>query len=104
MIVAERDASRRGDVALLEQLWAPDARIVDARGTDDPNDDYIWPGRAAILDRYRLAVFPIPPPPLEGLPAPTISVVGDFAQVVNGQDQWQFTHQSGRWWITELKY
>ena len=35
LIAAEREASRSGDLALLAQLWAPDARIVDTR-TDGP--------------------------------------------------------------------
>ena len=39
LIGAERDAARRGDFALLAQLWAPDARIVDSRGTPELADD-----------------------------------------------------------------
>ena len=81
LIAAEREASRSGDRALLAQLWAEDARIVDTRGTDDPSDDFTWPNRAAILDRYMLAVFPAPPPALAGLPLPETTVQGDEAQV-----------------------
>lgn len=58
LIAAEREASRLGDEATLSRLWAEGGRIVDSRGTDDPADDFTWPNRAAILDRYRLAVFP----------------------------------------------
>lgn len=104
MIAAERDASRTGDVALLAQLWAEDARIVDSRGTTDPADDFTWPDRTAILDRYTLAVFPAPPPPLDGLPAPAITVEGDAAQAANGGDRWQFVRRDGRWWMAELQY
>ena len=104
LIAAEREASRRGDLPMLAQLWAEDARIVDSRGTDDPAGDFIWPDRAAILDRYTLAVFPAPPPALEGLPTPTITVEGDIAQAVNGRDRWQFIQRDGRWWIAELRY
>ena len=104
MIAAEREASRRGDAPLLAELWAEDARIVDSRGTADPGDDITWPNRAAILDRYTLAVFPAPPPALETLPMPTITVDGDTAQAVNGQDRWTFIRQDGRWWMAELKY
>jgi hypothetical protein len=104
LIAAEREASRRGDLLLLAQLWAPDGRIVDGRGTGDPADDFTWPDRAAILDRYRLAVFPAPPPPLAGLPAPALTVQGDAAQAVNGGDRWLFRYAAGRWWIAELRY
>lgn len=104
IIAAERDASLRGDLPLLAQMWAEDARIVDSRGTDDPADDFLWPNRAAILDRYTLAVFPAPPPPLDGAPTPTITVQGEAAEAINGQDRWQFTNQDGRWWIAELQY
>ena len=52
LIAAEREASRTGDLALLAQLWASDGRIVDSRGNADPADDFVWPSRSAILDRY----------------------------------------------------
>lgn len=61
-ISEERLAIQARDLARLESLWAEDAKIIDARGTEDMNDDYVWKGRAAILDRYVLAVFPFPPP------------------------------------------
>src|SRR3954453_14782389 len=76
LIAAEPAASPRGDLALLAQLWAPDARIVDTRGSGDPADDFVWPNRKAILDRYVVAVFPAPPPVFDGLPAPALSVQG----------------------------
>ncbi len=104
LIAAEREASRSGDPALLAQLWAPDARIVDTRGSADPADDFIWPDRSAILDRYVVAVFPAPPPGLEGPPNPTLSAQGDDVQAINGQDRWLFTNTGGRWWIAELRY
>lgn len=104
MIAAEREASRRGDLNQLAQLWAEDARIVDTRGTEDPADDFIWPNRAAILDRYTLAVFPAPPPPLDGLPSPTITVQSNKAQAINGNDHWRFVQRDERWWIAELRY
>ena len=104
LIAAERNASIAGDLALLAQLWAQEGRIVDARGTDDPADDFTWPSRAAILDRYILAVFPAPPPALPSLPAPAITVQDNAAQAVNGGDRWQFHYTEGRWWIVELHY
>jgi hypothetical protein len=104
LIAAEREASRTGDLALLAQLWDPDGRIVDTRGTDDPADDFVWPNRDAILDRYGVAVFPAPPPALDALPAPAISGLGPEAHALNGQDQWRFVSRDGRWWIAELRY
>ena len=104
LIAAERDASRRGDLALLAQLWAPDSRIVDSRGTPAPADDYIWRGRAAILDRYQIAVFPAPPPAFDAPPAPTLIVDGETARGQLGNDRWRFVFTDGRWWLQELAY
>jgi hypothetical protein len=104
LIAAEREASRRGDLALLAQLWAPDGRIVDTRGSADAADDFVWPNRSAVLDRYVVAVFPAPPPALDGPPRPTLSAQGSDVQAVNGQDRWRFVNSGGRWWIAELRY
>lgn len=104
LIAAERDASRRGDLPLLVQLWADDARIVDGRGTADPADDLVWSGRPAILDRYRVAVLLNPPPAFTAPPAPTIQVAGDAATAQLGNDRWRFVRRAGRWWIAELAY
>jgi hypothetical protein len=104
LIVAERTASATADLGVLSLLWHAEARIVDGRNTADRADDYIWPDRAAILDRYELAVFPNPPPLFEALP--TFDLVQDevSAMVVNGVDEWQFVYEENRWWIAELAY
>lgn len=104
LIAVEREASRSGDLALLAQLWAPDGRIVDTRGSADPADDFVWPDRRAILDRYVVAVFPAPPPALDAPPRPTLSAQGDKVQAINGEDHWLFINAGGRWWIAELQY
>jgi hypothetical protein len=104
LIAAERAASRSGDLGLLAQLWAPDGRIVDSRGSADPTDDFVWPNRSAILDRYVVAVFPAPPPALASPPAPALFLQGNTVQAVNGQDHWRFVNAGGRWWIAELQY
>jgi hypothetical protein len=104
LILRERNAAAARDLPLLSQLWAADGRIVDQRNTADPHDDYIWPGRAAVLDRYQVAVFPNPPPPLAQLDDLTIDVQGDQATASHGQDRWRFVRQNGRWWIAELVY
>ena len=104
LVAAERDAALRGDRPLLAQLWAPDARIVDSRGTAETTDDFIWQGRAAILDRYDLAVFPSPPPALAAPPAFTPQVVDDTATATLGNDRWRFQWDGQRWWLLELRY
>ncbi len=104
LIVAERTASAATNLAILSSLWHPKARIVDGRDTSDPADDYIWQDRAAILDRYELAVFPNPPPLFEATPMFDLVQDGLSVTVVNGVDEWQFVYEDGRWWITELAY
>ncbi len=104
LVAAERDAAIRGDRPLLAQLWAPDARIVDSRGTVETADDFIWQGRAAILDRYDLAVFPSPPPAFATPPAFSPQREGDIATATLGNDRWRFQWDGQRWWLLELRY
>ncbi|MCC6456756.1 MAG: hypothetical protein IT328_17510 [Caldilineaceae bacterium] len=106
LVIAERNASIEGDLPLLASLWAENGRIVDGRGSVADSDDYVWAGRAAILDRYRLAVFPAPPPPLAPpeLDDAILTVQGESAMLINGGDRWRFVLQEGRWWLQELVY
>jgi hypothetical protein len=104
LVQAERSAAGARDLATLRHLWAKDARIIDGRGTPDADDDFVWRGRAAILDRYELAVFPAPPPPFAAAPALTAAIDGDTATAVLGNDTWRFTFRAGRWWLQELAY
>jgi hypothetical protein len=106
MVAAERQASIAGNLALLAQLWATDARIIDGRHAPTPEDDYIWSGRPAILDRYELAVFPSPPPPLpaDAFVEAQIHVNGDQASLEREGDLWRFIFRDGRWWLLELRY
>ena len=104
LVLAERAAARRSDLPLLAALWAEDARIVDGRGTADSSDDYRWQGRAALLDRYAVAVFPAPPPPLAEPLALEIAADGDVATATLGGDRWRFVRRAGRWWLLELVY
>lgn len=104
LVQAERTAAGARDLATLRQLWAEGARIIDRRGTPDPTDDFVWRGRAAILDRYALAVFPAPPPPFEAPPVLAVTIDGDAATAVLGADGWRFIFRDGRWWLQELAY
>lgn len=118
LIAAERAASIERDRARLRQLWLAEARIVDGRGTAATEDDYIWQGLPAILDRYELAVFPSPPPPLDNPTLPNASIQTDIpadnthadntieeaATVEHGGDRWRLVRREGRWWLAELVY
>lgn len=105
LILTERQAAIAHNLTLLGQLWAADARIVDGRGNAIPTDDYIWQGRAAILDRYVVAVFPFTLPPLPRLDATaTMTITGEQAIVQNGNDDWRLVKAQERWWLTELRY
>lgn len=104
LVASERDAAIRGDRPLLAHLWAPDARIVDSRGTPTPADDFVWNSRAAILDRYDLAVFPSPPPAFATPPVFSPQVDGDMASADLGNDHWRFQWDGQRWWLLELRY
>lgn len=104
LVLAERTAAGARDLAMLRQVWAEDAQIIDRRGTSDPADDFVWRGRTAILDRYALAVFPAPPPPYDAAPVLAATVNGDTATALQGNDDWRFSFRDGRWWLQELAY
>ena len=106
LVLVEREASITGNLPLLTSLWAEDGRIVDGRGSVQTDDDYVWQGRAALLDRYIVAVFPAPPPALapSELADATLTVEGDQATLINGGDRWHFVQREGRWWLLELVY
>ena len=109
LIVAEREAAISGDLQTLAALWAPDARIVDGRGTGDASDDYVWQGRPAVMDRYSLAVLPAPPPPFEAGQLDALTVAADAgdentAYAELGVDRWTLTRQEDRWQLLELAY
>lgn len=105
LILAERQAAIAHDIVSLGQLWADNAQIVDGRNSITPDDDYRWQGRAAILDRYQVAVFPFVLPPLTALDASAvITITGKQALVQHLTDEWQLTKVAERWWLTELNY
>lgn len=106
LVNAERTAAHERNLALLASLWAEAGEVVDGKATADTNDDYHWQGRAAVLDRYQVAVFPNPPPLREGTPALELRVDGSHAYAVDSEnhDQWEFTFQQGRWWLLVLRY
>lgn len=102
LVTAERNAAAARDMATLAALWDANAQISEARGALGPADDYTWHGRDALLDRYAVAVFPNPPPPLTDVPDLHATITGDSATLQNGVDAWRFVRRDGRWWIEEL--
>lgn len=104
LILAERQAVAAGDLTRLEQLWAADGNVVDARHSADPSDDYRWHGRTEILDRYVVAVFPNHPPFVADLGTYTLQQKGRSATIQVGRDRWRFVQRDGRWWLYSLVY
>lgn len=105
LLMLERNGAAARDLPLLTALWAPDAAVIDGRNTKAPDDDYTWRGRTAILDRYVLAVFPVPPPPLETPPQPVLlEEDGDQAVFQNGGDRWTLRRMDERWYLARLVY
>ena len=111
---AESEGVVRQDMTLLAELWAEDATVTDAKHTPDvTDDDAVWHGIDAILDRYVVLVFPGNPQFAE--PADVeIVVEGDQAtarsttqigdEVSPGGDLWSFSRCNGRWCIQALTY
>lgn len=77
LIFAERQAANAGDIAMLAQLWAPESRVIDRRGAPSPARYYRWEGKAAVLNRYVVAVFPHRPPPLADNALDTLQLTVD---------------------------
>lgn len=127
LIAEERLAIAARDLERLAALWDTNAQIIDKRSTSNTEDDYIWRGISAILDRYEVAVFPFDPPPIE--PPRDLSLACNDEQinvsidakeqlsclengvvenlvldVTSGGDMWSFVYRKGRWWIWQLKY
>ncbi len=102
LVFVERNAAAARDLSTLAGLWAEDATLLELRGSGDA-DDYRWAGRAAILDRYVTAVFPVPPAPLQEPLAAQAEIAGNRATLRNGVDRWRFEWLDGRWWITALE-
>lgn len=131
LVDAERRASHTGDLALLARLWVPESRVMDRRESVQSNlgrratirqiegetanvHFYLWDGRAAVFNRYVVAVFPHAPPLLteqeldELQPADTaqndVYSEGDVVAFTRGTDRWEIVWREGRWWLLTLSY
>ncbi len=114
LLRSESEAVIAKDIESLARLWAEDSTVTDAKHTPaDPNDDAVWRGIDAVLDRYQVVVFPGNPQYAE--PGDIqIEITGDQAtvrsttrigdEVSPGGDLWMFRRQDGRWQIAALTY
>ncbi len=114
LVQAESDGVIGQDMTLLAEIWAEDARVTDAKHTPDvSDDDAVWNGVDAILDRYVVLVFPGNPQTAGPIDV-EITVDGDHAtarsttrignEVSPGGDLWTFSRCGERWCIQSLTY
>lgn len=93
----------------LMSLWAPDARITDAKHTPQTSDDQNWQGADAIRYRYVRVVFPSAPDvikpanlniQIEGEEATTglRAAVTATTQIGDGTQTWHETSSKGDRW------
>lgn len=124
LIAEERVAIADRDMGKLAALWVANGTIIDQRATKKTEDDYIWQGRTAILDRYELAVFRYSPPLIQPPTDLTYTCDSEALQddMVTGcwddepmegevvhvrrenGDVWQFIFVENRWWFLQLQY
>ncbi len=114
LVQAESEGVVRQDMTLLAEIWAENATVTDAKHTsDDSDDDAVWYGIDAILDRYVVLVFP-GNPQSAGPVDVEITVDGEHAtarattqigdEVSPGGDLWTFIRCDERWCIETLTY
>lgn len=114
LLNAESEGVVSQDIDRLMEIWAEDGLVRDANHTpDDSSDDRVWPGIAAIRERYINEVFPSAPgavahpdvqPTIEGdlAVATSTSTIGiDHAPA---GDRWTFAKRDGRWLVTGLTF
>jgi len=114
LVQAESEGVVRQDMTLLAEIWTEDAIVTDAKHTPDASDDdAVWKGIDAILDRYVVLVFPGNPQsagPIdieitvdgEHATARSTTQIGD--EVSPAGDLWTFTRCGDRWCIETLTY
>jgi hypothetical protein len=104
------------EIDSLMQLWADDAKIVDARNTpDETSDDQVWEGRDAIRNRYVRIVFPGAPAAVDhsdqqitldasGNQAVVESTTAIGNEIAPAGDRWELVLRDGCWYIFNLTY
>jgi ketosteroid isomerase-like protein len=114
LLNAESEGVVSQDIDRLMEIWAEDAVVTDARHTpDDSSDDRVWPGIAAIRERYINEIFPSAPGAVTH-PDVELTIEGDSAVATStttigvdhapGGDRWTFAKRDGWWLITSLTF
>jgi ketosteroid isomerase-like protein len=114
LLNAEAEGIVSQDIDRLMEIWHEDGVVTDANHTpDNPSDDRVWDGIAAIRERYVNEIFPSAPS-LVTHPDAEVTVEGNTAKAVStttigidhapGGDQWTFVKTEGRWLITALTF
>ncbi len=114
LLNAEAEGVVSQDIDRLMEIWADDGVVTDANHTpDNPADDRVWRGIAAIRERYVNEIFPSAPSSvthpdveltIEGNSAAAISTSTIGLDHAPGGDQWTFVKRDGRWLITGLTF
>lgn len=114
LLNAESEGVVSQDIDRLMEIWAQDGVVTDANHTpDNPSDDRVWNGIAAIRERYVNEIFPSAPSSVTH-PDVELTIEGDSATVIStstigidhapGGDQWIFAKRDGRWVIISLTF
>jgi len=114
LLNAEAEGIVSQDIDRLMEIWHEDGVVTDANHTpDNPSDDRVWDGIAAIRERYVNEIFPSAPSSVTH-PDAEVTVEGNTATAVStttigidhapGGDQWTFVKTEGRWLITGLTF
>jgi ketosteroid isomerase-like protein len=114
LLNAEAEGVVSQDIDRLMEIWHQDGVVTDANHTpDNPSDDRVWSGIAAIRERYVNEIFPSAP---SAVTHPDVEVIveGDTATALStttigidhapGGDRWTFAKTNGRWLITSLTF
>lgn len=114
LLDAEAEGVVSQDIDRLMEIWHQDGVVTDANHTpDDPSDDRVWRGIAAIRERYVNEIFPSAPGSathpdaeviIEGATAEALTTTTIGMDHAPGGDKWTFAKTDGRWLITSLTF
>lgn len=114
LLTAEGHLVVTQDIDALMNLWAEDAKVVDAKNTPkDNSDDQLWEGKDAIRHRYVRIVFPGAPKEVDhndekitinGDKAEVQSTTAIGSEVAKAGDRWEMVRQSGCWYLDSLTF
>jgi hypothetical protein len=114
LLNAEGEGVVSQDIDRLMEIWDGDGMVIDAKHTpDNPDDDRVWGGIAAIRERYVNEIFPSAPSSVTH-PDVELTIEGNSATALTtstigidhapGGDRWTFAKRDSRWLITGLTF